>query len=475
VETILDLRRVRARRNQLVVDWAVGGYGFETALWYDSVDFDVLQAKIGAGATGRLIAHIALFEIDKGVSLRPDRLVLGRDVADIFTPRLAEVWQQVVRGVWGQWRFENDEPDYAGPALPAAAGTGSPTTAHTVSSTRPNSGDDRILVFCGGGKDSLVALTLLDRLGLEHDSLAYSHSVYGPAEVQHALIDALLDRCHPRRRHREWIFDQMLEVPVQQLRDVYRPRQIIAGETPASVFGALPLAAEHGFGHLVVAHERSANSGNLTWDVTGETVNHQWGKSYVAERLLADYISSELAVGNEVVRYWSILQQAYDPLIFSILQDRLDAVPFTHSCNVAKPWCMRCPKCAYVWINYKAWLPWSVVDPMFAGRNLLDDPENQTSFRQMLGLADHTPFECVGQVDEVRLAFSMCRARGLEGAAMTVFSDEVPDCDWAMLARTSLAVSKESTGIPAAFAADLTAILEEAGERGLAYATGLVG
>ena len=45
---------------------------------------------------------------------------------------------------------------------------------------------------------------------------------------------------------------------------------------------------------------------------------------------------------------------------------------------------------------------------MFGGQNLLELPENQLSFRQLLGLEAHTPFECVGGVPEARLAFELC-------------------------------------------------------------------
>ncbi len=47
----------------------------------------------------------------------------------------------------------------------------------------------------------------------------------------------------------------------------------------------------------------------------------------------------------------------------------------------------------------------------------------------MLGLEAHTPFECIGQIDEVRLAFELCKRKGLKGAAMQVFEREVPPVD----------------------------------------------
>lgn len=464
-EVLLDLRDVVAAGRQASVEWGVGRHRLSTDVWYQSVVLEDLQRASGEEWLQRWLLHVAMFEIDKGVSLRPDRLVLPQSLEADLTPDLAELWQRVVHGVFGQWRYENSEPDYRGPRLPAGGARGPARTpaaaAGTASGGERPDGVLRPLVFCGGGKDSLVAATLFDRLGVEYETLAYSHSVYGPPAPQHRLIDSLLDRCGGGRRHRFDVVDTMLSLPVHLLDDVYRPAQLIAGETPASVFEALPVALSHGRTDLVVAHERSANTGNLVWGETGEEVNHQWGKSRSAEVLLDEYLRRHL-LPDQPVRYWSILAEVHDPVIFSMLRERIDAVPFTHSCNVEKPWCLRCPKCAYVWLGYAAWLPREVVEGMFGGCNLLEVPENLAWYRQMLGLGDHTPFECIGRVEEVRLHFAMCRARGFDGAAMTVFEEELPEEDWMRAADASLAVHPEDSRAPAAIAPPLTALLAKA-------------
>ncbi len=153
----------------------------------------------------------------------------------------------------------------------------------------------------------------------------------------------------------------------------------------------------------------------MFWEKTGEDVNHQWGKSLEAEELLNNYVQENL-VSN--LTYFSILKPIYDVMIFNLLRQDLDAVKDTHSCNEAKPWCKKCPKCAYVWLNYMAWLPVELVDEIFDGTNLFDIEENQKTFMQLIGAADRLPFECIGQADESRLAFEMCHRKGLEGKAM---------------------------------------------------------
>jgi len=335
-----------------------------TTYHYPDVDLEALDERIAF--------HIAAFEINKLCALEPEVIDFG-EWTRFVTPAFAKLWSEVFRRVWAQWRFENQR-DYRGPRIETVASPAQPL-ART---------GDATLLFCGGGKDSLVAARLLERADCAFDSYAYAHDIYGPAEPQHRLIDALLDHLTPRRRFRAQITDDFL-----------RPG-MVAAETPSSLFGALPLALAHGHGRLVFAHERSANAPNLMW--RGEPVNHQWGKSLEAERLLADYIARELVAGLEV---FSVLAPVHDVVIFQLLRDEpVAAIRATHSCNLRKPWCRRCPKCCYVWLGYRAHLPRALVDEMFGGEDLLAVPENAAIFEQLLS---QKPFECVGEIDEARL------------------------------------------------------------------------
>jgi hypothetical protein len=80
---------------------------------------------------------------------------------------------------------------------------------------------------------------------------------------------------------------------------------------------------------------------------------------------------------------------------------------------------------------------------------LFDLAENQIHFRQLLGLEDQLPFECIGQRDEVRLAFEMCRLKGLQGKAMDVFKAEVGRVDVDELLKRYLEVAPDLSAIPA--------------------------
>ena len=76
-------------------------------------------------------------------------------------------------------------------------------------------------------------------------------------------------RCDRRvRAERQWIFEDLLDAPVARCGRWLGVSSLLAAETPASVFAALPLALARGYRGLVVGHEASANAGNLVWDAT---------------------------------------------------------------------------------------------------------------------------------------------------------------------------------------------------------------
>ena len=287
-------------------------------------------------------------------------------------------------------------------------------------------------------------MRLLEEAEVAHAALGYAHSVYGAAAPQHALIDGLLDVGPARRRHRLSIYDDFSDAPLLALAPELGVKELLAAETPASMFAALPILLTHGYRDMVLGHEQSANVGNLRWAATGEDVNHQWGKSGEAEGLLDAYLREVMLPD---ARWYSVLQPAHDVLIFQLLADDDRGGERTHSCNVDKPWCERCPKCAYVWLGYQAHLDAAKVTPLFR-THLFDTPELQLPFRQMLGLEAHTPFECIGQIDEVRLAFELCRRRGLRGAAMDVYEAEVRPLETAPILDRTLRVYGESLRAP---------------------------
>ena len=440
---VLRLVDISRAKDRIAATCAIDDLTFSVSIWYEDVNFDEVAARYPAHMD-RIAFHIAMFQLNAVASLEPDAIELGA-YAHHATPAFVELWRTVFRNVWAQWRWENQRPDYV-PDFLDAAGTSIPPA-------KVAPGPVELLAFCGGGKDSLVALKLLERAGLPFATLGYSHSIYGAAAPQHALLDRVADRTVRVRAERQWIFDDFLDSPVLRLRPELGIKTLTAAETPASVFATLPLCLARGYKHMVLAHEASANSGNLTWGATGEEVNHQWGKSFEAERLLAAYVQQELVD----VDYWSVLQPIHDEVIFELLARDAALAPLTHSCNIAKPWCGTCAKCAYVWLQMSAHLPPAIVAQTF-GRDLGELPENDRWFRELLGLAEHSPFECVGSPAEARLALALLPVRG---PRLEALAREVGPIDIAALADPLIGLG-ERHGMPAHVAARVMPLLAEA-------------
>jgi len=444
------LGKHRRSQHQLSIEFGVDDYRFFTTYWYGDCDLYLLEEQYGMDFMENIYFHIVAYEANKACSLMPQQFDLG-SYQRFYTPEFEKVWKQIFKGVWAQWRYENDQPNYAGPEIIKPS-----NSAKQYAPVNVTYGDTTALTFCGGGKDSLLALNLLKTANISYSSLAYSASIYGTQAQQHQLIDQLLDTHMPQHRHKMYVFDDLMDAPIVELDGQQLGiKSLTAAETPSSIFAALPLMLQHGYQYMVLAHERSANVGNLIWDKTGEDVNHQWGKSYEAEKLLNNYIQTAL-IKN--IAYFSVLQPIYDVLIFAGLQKQQTTIAQTHSCNVSKPWCKRCPKCCYVWLNYMAYLDTDKVSAIFQ-ENLFDIEENQLYFRQMLGLEKHTPFECIGQVDEARLAFSLCHRKGLTGKAMDMFLNEVPQMNWLDIAEKYLDVDFNAASLPDEYKAHLQPLL----------------
>ncbi|MFQ5348843.1 MAG: hypothetical protein ACE5EG_00205 [Thermoanaerobaculia bacterium] len=401
---LLTLARLERRHDALEIDFTLDGRLFRKRHRWQGVDLPELERHHGRELLQRIYFHIAAFEAVPMAGLRPRRLDFG-SWSRYANTELERLWRRVLRGTGGQWRWENGLAADLGPDWVGDRALG----AHDPGAVEPGEVDG--LCFNGGGKDSLVAMRLLERAGRPYATLAYSHSTYGGECLQHELIAGVERHCQPAHSHRQWVEDELWDEPAVTAHEFGVSRPIVC-ETPISIFAALALA--RGYCYLIQANERSADEGSFVWPETGEEVNHQWGKSFAAERLLDAYLRRHLLAN---VSYFSLLKPIWDVVIFNLLRAEGEAARDTHSCSVRKPWCETCPKCAYVGLGFHAYLDEKVVEGIFAA-NLFDRRENLEHYRGLLGLDRPKPFECVGEIGESRLAFELCRRRGVEGRAI---------------------------------------------------------
>ena len=84
------------------------------------------------------------------------------------------------------------------------------------------------------------------------------------------------------------------------------------------------------------------------------------------------------------------------------------------SCNAGSKqgiWCCNCPKCLFVYIIMSPFLSEAELIDIF-GEKLLDKESLDKDFRELMGIEENKPFECVGTRREVQTAMKHFRANG---------------------------------------------------------------
>jgi hypothetical protein len=79
---------------------------------------------------------------------------------------------------------------------------------------------------------------------------------------------------------------------------------------------------------------------------------------------------------------------------------------FTHDSNHIF-WDGTCPKCAFIFLALTPFVPQEKLEALFSGKNLLQDPLLEQTYRQLLGIEGDKPLECVGEVKESRAAMRL--------------------------------------------------------------------
>lgn len=461
-ERILSLESISWSGSQVHIDITFNGVKFPSTFWYD-FNLEELHTHYGDEVMERVYFYLALFSLLELTSLKPTIIHISDKLAHHYTVQLQEIWKVCFENGLGQWRYENGMANWKGPQFSCQPQATAPPPIK-VKAPQVFVGDAPVdsIAYSSGGKDSLLCLKLLENAKVPFSSFSFSSSPYGSARDQYERAQKVLQQCKPTRSHRVMITDSFLDIPLendQWLENLQMSSRNIAAFFPETL-SIIPIMLQYGYQYAVIANERSANVGNLKWAAeSGKAVNHQWIKSYESEQLLAKFLSQAFAD----IHYYSILQPIHDVVIFTLLRQHLHNLPFVYSCNVSPPWCKRCPKCCYVWLSFQAYMPQHIIDPMFNNENLLDVEENQLHFTQLLGLGELKPFECVGEISEVQLAFELCRRKGLRGRAMEVFEREFGQTlDVSPILKEYAVVHKENHSIPEDIAELVIPIMEKA-------------
>lgn len=262
---------------------------------------------------------------------------------------------------------------------------------------------NKTLVPFGGGKDSIVTAEKLKNTNHNFELIAtnpqllqlnVAQKIEKPLIAITRKVDATL---------------------LQQSKE----KSVYTGHVPMTAiytFVALLVAAAKGYGQVIMSNEQSANEGNVEY--LGSMINHQWSKSAECESLMSAYIASAITPS---VRVSSLLRGMTELQIIEAFTQYSQYFHDFSSCNknfalagskntAGSLWCGECPKCAFVFAGLAAYLPKTTVVEIF-GKNMFADATLINLYKQLLGLKDFKPFECVGTREEALEAFKKIASR----------------------------------------------------------------
>ena len=177
-------------------------------------------------------------------------------------------------------------------------------------------------------------------------------------------------------------------------------------------------------------------------------VTHQWSKTWQAEQLFSEYvtryISPKLKIGSPL--------RGLSELKVAELFVRHAWTSYGHrfsSCNRANygqgsdntelQWCGECPKCANSFLLFAPFVSADELTQLFGGQDLFNNPMLQETFKGLLGIDGvMKPFECIGEIDELRYAYHAVRTEsGYKKLSFDVppsnfvYETVYPSQDWA--------------------------------------------
>lgn len=254
--------------------------------------------------------------------------------------------------------------------------------------------DETVIVPIGGGKDSVVTLELLKKT----------------EQIRPFIMN-------PRGATLECVRvagfgkDGFIEVNrrLDPLLLELNSQGFLNGHTPFSAllaFYSLLVSAISGHRHIALSNESSANEPT----VAGTDVNHQYSKSFAFESDFREYVKQYISAD---FNYFSFLRPLNELRIAQLFAEQVKYYPVFKSCNVGSKtdvWCCNCPKCLFAFTILSPFIPMIELVHIF-GKNLYELPQMLGYLKELSGIDEVKPFECVGTIDEVNAALQMYIAR----------------------------------------------------------------
>ena len=269
------------------------------------------------------------------------------------------------------------------------------------------------LVAHGGGKDSIVSGELLVRAGQP-----FSWFVMG---YEHQRLKQIIKSINVCAQRGYLAADQSPHPYEYAKRFVKQHGYGYLGHKPMNAYLALLgclVAHVNGFSGFVISNEASASEGNVR---IGEVdINHQYSKSMQFEREFRQFMQRSI---SSEVEYFSLLRPFSEINIVQQFVKHPQYLNTFMSCNKGIEtgvWCGECPKCVFVFLMLYAYAGKQTALQVF-GTNLLESPKLTDTFLELAGMKGHKPFECVGEINEVRVLMAKIWKKGEKAGVVQKF------------------------------------------------------
>jgi UDP-N-acetyl-alpha-D-muramoyl-L-alanyl-L-glutamate epimerase len=401
----------------------------------EAVDWDRINA-LSPGLLELLVFHLGLVEMLSywKATCSPELLVQ----AGFLDPQQLDWWTDLLLHGMREFFYVN-QIDFTEPGF-VHISTPCPQQNHSPDDLPVHNRD---LVLMSGGKDSALSVQLLREMGREFHCL-----LLNPTPAAEAITARVEDR-----------------TPIIVRRTI-DPRLLVLnqagylnGHTPFSAYLAMlgvTCAVLFGYRRVIVANERSADEGNV--EFLGREVNHQYSKTLRFESAFRWYSQTYLV---RDVEYFSLLRPLYELQIARLFARYPRYFESFTSCNRKQKegsWCKQCAKCLSTFALLYPFLPAADVTRIF-GEDLFARAEAIPLMQELLGFAEHKPFECVGTREEMLVALYLgvqqakARYSTLPALLRYVEADVVPQhSDLAQRARDILQAWSDQHHLPREYA-----------------------
>lgn len=269
----------------------------------------------------------------------------------------------------------------------------------------PTYAGDGIVSLQSGGKDSLLTASFLNERRIKFASLYLSNGPSYPAFIEGVgdeliVIKRFIDKEALKRAAAEGAKNG--HVPITYIvMAIALVQAVLTGKNTVLT----------SVGHE--GEELHATVGDLS-------VSHQWSKTWHAEQQFGEYvrryISPELRIGSPLRRYSELrIAELFAKKAWKSYGHDFSScnrINYTQgNDNTTLRWCGECSKCANSYLLFVPFVDPAELKSLFNGQDLFEKPLLEQTFKGLLGVDNvQKPFECIGEIEELRLAYHMRRS-----------------------------------------------------------------